>query len=264
MTAHGSPLGVGPGSFNVLIGKRPAWRGISAAQAAKLAQTFTEGMEKIIKAQAKVTATMGTPAAPVAAADLVKTVAETVAQMASLMASFAADTHACPIVKVVVPDGAGVVINGSQTVLINGMAACRLGDTIQEATSVNSIAVGEFTVLIGGWGERKNRDRSSMRRSPLRYPEENTDLLRINPTIYRHQQYFRSRDRKVPFLRLTTVVGSSPDLAKVKYPHLYHLAKLRAYYDNRVRSVTRYVDVIHYQLLVIKVLRTYLVTFLVV
>ncbi|WP_310485318.1 PAAR domain-containing protein [Chamaesiphon sp. VAR_48_metabat_403] len=150
MTAHGSPLGVGPGSFNVLIGKRPAWRGISAAQAAKLAQTFTEGMEKIIKAQAKVTATMGTPAAPVAAADLVKTVAETVAQMASLMASFAADTHACPIVKVVVPDGAGVVINGSQTVLINGMAACRLGDIIQEATSVNSIAVGEFTVLIGG------------------------------------------------------------------------------------------------------------------
>jgi uncharacterized Zn-binding protein involved in type VI secretion len=26
MTSHGSPLGPGPGSFNVLIGGQPAWR----------------------------------------------------------------------------------------------------------------------------------------------------------------------------------------------------------------------------------------------
>ena len=150
MTAHGSPLSVGPGSLNVTIGKKPAWRGISAAQAAKLAQTVTEGAEKIAKAAAKASAAAGTPAGPVAVADLAKTVADTVAAIASLMTSFGADMHTCPIVKVAVPDGVGVVTNGSQTVLINGLAACRMGDIIQEATSVNTIAVGEFTVLIGG------------------------------------------------------------------------------------------------------------------
>ena len=150
MTAHGSPLGVGPGSLNVTIGKKPAWRGISAAQAAKLAQAVAEGAEKIAKASAKASLAAGTPAGPAAAADLAKTVADTVAEIASLMTAFGADMHACPIVKVLVPDGVGVVVNGSQTVLINGLAACRMGDTIQETTSVNSIAVGEFTVSIGG------------------------------------------------------------------------------------------------------------------
>lgn len=150
MTAHGSPLSVGPGSMNVMIGKKPAWRGISAAQAAKLAQTFTQGMEDIGKAQLKVTAAAGTPAAPAAVENLAKTIAEAVSNMAKLMASFAADIHTCPVVKVAVPDGAGVVIDGSQTVLINGLAACRLNDTIQETTSVNKIADGEFTVMVGG------------------------------------------------------------------------------------------------------------------
>ena len=150
MTAHGSPLGVGPGSLNVTIGKKPAWRGISAVQAAKLAQAIAEGAEKIAKASAKASLAAGTPAGLAAAADLAKTVADTVAEIASLMTAFGADMHACPIVKVLVPDGVGVVVNGSQTVLINGLAACRMGDTIQETTSVNSIAVGEFTVSIGG------------------------------------------------------------------------------------------------------------------
>lgn len=150
MTAHGSPLAPGPGSLNVLIGGQPAWRGITAAQAVALAQAFAQGMENIAKAAAAQAAAAGTPAAPAAAANFTKTVADTVANMASLMASFGADIHACPVVKVVVPDGMGVVINGSQTVLINGLAACRVGDIIQEATSVNSIAMGLPTVLIGG------------------------------------------------------------------------------------------------------------------
>ena len=149
LTAHGSPLAVGPGSMNVLIGSQPAWRGITAAQAAALAAAFTEGMTNIAKATAAQAAATG-PALPVATANLAKTVAETVANMASLMASFAADLHTCPIVKVLISDGVGVVINGSQTVLINGLAACRIGDTIQEATSVNTIAMGLPTVLIGG------------------------------------------------------------------------------------------------------------------
>src|SRR5437899_11313278 len=61
-----------------------------------------------------------------------------------------ADFHACPIVKGLVPDVGGVVIKGSLTVLINNLPAARLGDTILEATSVNSVVMGEFTVLIGG------------------------------------------------------------------------------------------------------------------
>lgn len=150
MTAHGSPLSVGSGSMNVIIGKKPAWRGISAAQAAMLADTFTKGMEDIAKAQVKVTAAAGTPAAAAAAANLAKTVAKAVENMAKLMASFTADIHTCPVVKLVVPDGAGVVIDGSQTVLINRLPACRVGDTIQETTSVNKIVIGELTVAIGG------------------------------------------------------------------------------------------------------------------
>lgn len=149
-TAHGSPLSIGPGSFNVFIGKKPAWRGISAAQAAQLAQTIKEGAEKIAKASARVTAAAGTPASGAAIADFNKTVANAASDAASLIGSFTADIHTCPVVKVVVPDGVGVVINGSQTVLINGLAACRVGDTIQETTSVNSIVMGEMTVLIGG------------------------------------------------------------------------------------------------------------------
>jgi uncharacterized Zn-binding protein involved in type VI secretion len=150
MTAHGSPLSVGPGSMNVFIGKRPAWRGITAAQAAMLAQKIAEGAEKIAKAAAVVTAAAGTPAAGAAVLDFEKTVKDAAADAASLMGSFMADLHTCPIVKLVVPDGAGVVINGSQTVLINGLSACRIGDIIQETTNVNSIAIGEMTVLIGG------------------------------------------------------------------------------------------------------------------
>ncbi|MFB2769535.1 PAAR domain-containing protein [Pelatocladus sp. BLCC-F211] len=150
MTAHGSPLSVGPGSSNVMIGKKPAWRGISAAQAAKLAETFAKGVKNITKAQEEATAVAGTPAAAAAAAKVVDTIKDAAADMASLINSFTADIHTCPVVKVAVPDGAGVVIDGSQTVLINGLPACRMGDTIQETTSVNKIAAGEFTVVIGG------------------------------------------------------------------------------------------------------------------
>jgi uncharacterized Zn-binding protein involved in type VI secretion len=151
MTAHGSPLAGSPGSSNVFIGKRPAWRGISAAQAAQLARTIAEGTQNITDASARMTAVAGTPAAAAAVADFNRTVADAAASATSVIASFApADIHTCPIVKLVIPDGAGVVINGSQTVLINGLAACRIGDIIQETTSINSIVAGEVTVLVGG------------------------------------------------------------------------------------------------------------------
>jgi uncharacterized Zn-binding protein involved in type VI secretion len=43
-----------------------------------------------------------------------------------------------------------VVAKGSLTVLIGGLPAARMGDTIVEAGGPNAIAAGEPTVLIGG------------------------------------------------------------------------------------------------------------------
>ena len=54
----------------------------------------------------------------------------------------------CPLFPL--PHVQGVVITPSQTVLINKWGACRIGDTIQEVTAVNALAMGEFTVIIGG------------------------------------------------------------------------------------------------------------------
>lgn len=150
MTAHGGPLAPGPGSTNVFIGGLPAWRGLTPAGAAAIAAAVAGAMAAIAQAQAVATATAGTPAGPAAQANLAKTAIEQVANVANAMSGSGADTLACPIVKVVIPDGTGVVMNGSQTVLINKFPACRVGDTIQEATAASTIAAGCFTVMIGG------------------------------------------------------------------------------------------------------------------
>jgi uncharacterized Zn-binding protein involved in type VI secretion len=123
---------------------------MSAAAVAALAAAAAAAAASIAKASAAATAAAGTPGGPAAQANLVKTAANAVSNMSSLMTGSGADIYACPIVKVVVPDGPGVVVTGSQTVMINGLPACRLGDTIQEATSVGAIASGLPTVLIGG------------------------------------------------------------------------------------------------------------------
>jgi len=149
-TAHGGPLAPGPGSTNVMIGGQPAWRGLSPAGAAAIAAAVSAAMAAIAQAQAVATATAGTPAGPAAQANLVKTAIEQVANVANAMTGSGADTLACPIVKVVIPDGTGVVMNGSTTVMINNFPACRVGDMIQEATAVSSIAVGYPQVMIGG------------------------------------------------------------------------------------------------------------------
>jgi len=149
-TAHGSPLAGSPGSPTVLIGGMPAWRGISAAAAATLAAAVAQGAAAIAQASAIATAAAATPGAAAAQANLAKTAVDTVAGLSSTMASMPGDLHACPIVKVVIPDGPGLVVTPSQTVMINGMGAARMGDTIQEATSVSAVAAGCPTVLIGG------------------------------------------------------------------------------------------------------------------
>lgn len=152
LTAHGGPLVPGPPSPNVLIGGQPAWLGMSAAAAAALAATIAEGARDVAEKTAAVAAAgMAGPMAVAAAqAKLAEATAKAAANTADAMAGSGASTNACPIVKLLVPDGIGVVIMPSQTVLINKMGACRVGDMIQEVTSVNAIAQGLPTVIIGG------------------------------------------------------------------------------------------------------------------
>jgi uncharacterized Zn-binding protein involved in type VI secretion len=163
ITSHGPPLNPGPGSPNVLIGKLPAWRGLPAAAAAAL-QSAQQASDTVIKtAEAATVAAAGTPGAPAAyaAEQAAKTAAATA--MASLMSGLAAgaaastggmgtpDMHVCPIPTPVPPHGPGYVIDGSQTVLVNGLPLCRQGDKVLEALGgPDPIAKGEFTVLVGG------------------------------------------------------------------------------------------------------------------
>ena len=68
--AHPLPpvIGPGPGSMNVLIGSRPAWRGVPAAVAAGLQAAKTVSDAAITAAEAATVAAMGTPGAPAAKA----------------------------------------------------------------------------------------------------------------------------------------------------------------------------------------------------
>ncbi len=147
-TAHGSPLGPGPGCPTVLIGGMPAWRGASPAAAAALGSAVAALAGEIAAKSAVATAAAGTPAGPAAQAELARTAVQGVANLSSMMAGMG-DNHACPIVKVVIPDGMGVVTACSTTVMIGGMGAARMGDPITECTSASTVAAGCPTVLIG-------------------------------------------------------------------------------------------------------------------
>lgn len=153
--AHPLPpvLTGGPGSNNVFIGGLPAWRGIPLASAAAL-QTAKQIADTAIRtAEAATLAAAGTPGAPAVKAAEETTKATTAATMSSTITSSAAgaDIHKCTTPLPVPPHGPGVVIDGSATVLINNLPACRMGDTIVEAVGPpNKIVKGCFTVLIGG------------------------------------------------------------------------------------------------------------------
>lgn len=143
----------GPGSMDVLIGYLPAWRGIPAAAAAALQAAKTASDITIKAAEATTLAAAGTPGAPAAYAAEQTAKATALAALSSTIASMAgmSDIHACLTPSPVPPHGPGVVIDGSQTVLINNMPACRLGDTIIEPLGPpNKIMKGEMTVIIGG------------------------------------------------------------------------------------------------------------------
>ena len=152
---HPAPpvLGPGPGSTNVLIGNKPAWRSVGGAAAAAI-KAAKEASDKAIQAAEKAAqAAQGTPAAPAAKAAEEAAKAGAAAAMGSMIAGAAggADMHACAVPLPVPPHGSGVVVDGSQTVLINNMPACRQGDTIVEPVGPpNKITMGETTVIIGG------------------------------------------------------------------------------------------------------------------
>lgn len=76
--------------------------------------------------------------------------------LANLNASFVAmgggaDVHSTHIPSPMPPHGTGVVLDGSKTVLINHLPACRQGDTVTEPLGPpNKIVLGCPTVMIGG------------------------------------------------------------------------------------------------------------------
>jgi hypothetical protein len=63
------------------------------------------------------------------------------------------DFHACPIVKVLIPDVGGMIMLGSPTVLINSMMACRVMDMVVEIPGgPNPVVIGATNVCIGDAG----------------------------------------------------------------------------------------------------------------
>ena len=143
----------GPGSMNVIIGFLPAWRGVPAAVAGVLQAAKQVSDTTIQVAEAATLAAAGTPGAPAAKAAEETAKAAAAAAMGSAISSAAggADIHACTTPLPIPPHGPGVVIDGSKTVLINNLPACRVGDTILEAVGPpNKIVMGEVTVIIGG------------------------------------------------------------------------------------------------------------------
>lgn len=152
--AH-APPGVltGVGSPNVRIGKRPAWRGLPAAAVSGLMSAKQASEIRITAAEAATAAAAGTPTFPAAKAneETLKT-AEGVAMGTLVMATAGpSDIHTCGMPLPLPPHGPGVVIDGSKSVRINKLPACRVGDTLVEALGPpDPITSGEQSVLIGG------------------------------------------------------------------------------------------------------------------
>ena len=149
----------GPGSFNVIIGGMPAWRGVSPAAAAAIGAAKSTSDTAITTAEAATVAAAGTPGLPgvKAAEETVKTTAAST--MGSMITGSAggADIHICATPLPIPPHGPGVVIDGSTTVFHNSLAACRQMDTIMEALGPpNKIAMGCLTVIIGDQPNAQN------------------------------------------------------------------------------------------------------------
>jgi len=155
LVAHPLPpiLTGGPGSPTVLINNLPAWRGVPVAAAAAIQSAKQTSVQAIQVAEAATLAAAGTPGLPTVktAEETTKATAATSMSATIISAAGGADVHNCATPLLLPPHGPGVVINGSTTVLINGLPACRMGDTIIEAVGPpNQIMGGCPSVLIGG------------------------------------------------------------------------------------------------------------------
>jgi uncharacterized Zn-binding protein involved in type VI secretion len=143
----------GPGSANVFIGKLPAWRGVGAAAAAAVQNAKAASDQTLAQAERATMAAAGTPGGPAAKAAEEAAKAAAAGAMGSLItgAAGAADVHVCATPLPAPPHGPGVVVDGSTSVFINGLPACRAGDTIVEAVGPpNKIVMGCPTVIVGG------------------------------------------------------------------------------------------------------------------
>ncbi|MEA5495941.1 PAAR domain-containing protein [Limnoraphis robusta] len=142
----------GPGSPNVFIGNLPAWRGMPSAAVAALQQAKMASDAIIQSAETATKATVGTLAFPAAKAaeNAAKTAALTAMSSTIRSSSGGADIHICMTPSPIPPHGPGIVIGGSKSVFINGLPACRMGDTLLEAIGPsNKILGGCKSVLIG-------------------------------------------------------------------------------------------------------------------
>ena len=146
------PVLTGMGSLNVLIGKKPAWKGIPLAGVPGLqaAKKISDGVIKGLESATK--ASTGTPAQPAA---VIAENAGKVAALASMGGMISglgalASIHMCSTPLPIPPHGPGVVIDGSKKVFINGMPAAVMGNTIVEALGPpNKITSGAPNVMIG-------------------------------------------------------------------------------------------------------------------
>jgi uncharacterized Zn-binding protein involved in type VI secretion len=168
-TEHPLPPGLtGVGAPTVMIGMWPAWKGIplalaagvqAAQQASESAINTAEGIA--VAAEAAAVAGAAGPQGPAlaTAATTARATAESLkassaaAMSATISAAAAggASIHICAVPWPLPPHGPGVVIDGSATVMIENMPACRMGNTIVEAIGPpNKILMGCVTVVVGG------------------------------------------------------------------------------------------------------------------
>lgn len=145
-------LSPGPGSPDVLIGMKPAWRAVGGAGASTITSTKST-TDAAIDAAEKATAAAPDPASKATAKTAEETLkASTATANAAAFAAAAggADIHACTKPLPTPPHGPGMVCDGSTTVLINNLPATRKGDHVTEPVGPpNEIKMGDSTVIIG-------------------------------------------------------------------------------------------------------------------
>jgi uncharacterized Zn-binding protein involved in type VI secretion len=161
MTEHGTPLGPGPGSDNVLIGGKKAWRAEKKEEEADDAVFDALGhlkdyFELAADARDAFQATPPPKNAEEAAEQaedrqvddfkFAKSLTERIAEIVKAVFPADPDEHACTTPE----HGPGKVEEGSENVFINNLPACRKGDKVKEEPGgEDEIVEGCDSVLIG-------------------------------------------------------------------------------------------------------------------